>query len=242
MKFSPLLVSCDLAGPLAGDPPALEALLLDRAVVLRGDWRRVTRDGPPPPQGEIPLPVGATWLGGWLVYHCSAPILSEAAFDAARHHHQRYPVERADWLDPAERTQVNTTGGAFKSYRLPNRVRGVRTVCWVAEGNWREMRKLLRDVTHLGKDRAQGYGAVRRADADADASGRRVSEWRAEERPDLAGCWWYARREAGELVLMRALPAGPWLPAGLAGARREYAAVAPPCWHPARQAEAVVPC
>jgi hypothetical protein len=223
-------VWCDLVGPLAGDPPMLDGLAVDRAALLRGHWQHVDRRLAAPPPGTVPIPIAVSTVGGWPVAHCSSPILGEVWSDRHDHYHKKYPAGYAHWLAPDQLQQVNTTGGPLKSCRLPNRVRGVDRICWIANANWRELWKLLRDVQAIGKDRAMGYGPVG------------VLGWGAREAPELEGAWWYAAGPKGAPVLMRPLPRGPWLPDGLVGSRRDWGAVCSPYWHPDRWTEIVVPC
>lgn len=234
MTFRPLLVWCDLAGGVAGEPPMLDGLLVNRAAILTGAWRHLSRDSTSPPLDGVRIPVGRTIVGGWPVYHVSSPIFALPAWDVVEYYHRKFPVDLANMLACDERTQVPTTMTWTKSYRLPNRVRGLRRVCWIVEGDRREIIKLLKHQPAIGKDVGMGYGPVARLREG-------VYAWGCEESPGLTEQWWFGRHDAGP-VLMRPLPLGDWLPRGLLGARRDFGACCPPYWHHDRFAEIVVPC
>lgn len=229
----PLLVTAWLSSPLAGDPPHLDALLEWSLSAFNGHafpddkegHLKLTRAGPAPRQGAIRIPLEREWVGPWLVARCSSPILPVPAKETVEHVNKRLAVEMAGLLAPAERKVVTTTNAWTKSYRLPLRIRAVPCVRWFAVGTRREVRRALRDVHAIGKKPADGYGRVR--------------EWAVEQAAeDLT---WFAPSLAGP-VLMRPLPVGDWLPAGLLGARRDFGACCPPMWHPERATEIVVPC
>ncbi len=227
----PLLVTAHLCTPLAGDAPQLDGLLewalspfFDRAQPCADGHYKLTRAGPAPKQGGIPIPLVRVWLGPWLVARCSSPILGPCV-ETVDHICKRLSTENASLLDPAERTIVSTTNSWTKSYRLPLRVRRVELVRWFCCGHAREVRKALKRVHAIGKKPADGYG--------------RVARWTAEPTPDDLS--WYAPHDAGR-VLMRPLPNGPWLPKDLIGFKRDFGACCPPQWHPERATEIIVPC
>jgi hypothetical protein len=228
MSHDPLIITARMAGKLAGDAPRLDGLLeaqlsLFHAKAVPG--YKITRNGPAPAQGEIPIPMRRERLGDWLVGRCSDAILPEPSAETVEHIAKRIGVEDAGLLHPQARVVVSTTNSWTKSYRLPLRIRLVDRVVWFAVADRRECLKLLRRVEAIGKKIADGYG--------------RVGEW-AIERID-ADCSWFAPSDGGP-VLMATLPVGPWLPKGLLGAREHFGAAAPPYWHPERYTEIVVPC
>ena len=224
----PLLVTARLASPLAGEPPALEALL-EWAMSLHHPKAepgyKVDRRFACPPPGAIPIPVRRRDVGGWPVALCSAAIIPAADSDGHEHIAKRIDVAHAGLLAGPERRVVATTNSWTKSYRLPLRVRRVACVRWFAVGVRREVLATLRRHVHaVGKKVADGYG--------------RVAGWEVEAAP--ADYSWFAPTDRGPL-LMRPLPAGPWLPAGLVGARADFGACVPPLWHPERHCDIVVP-
>lgn len=236
MERKPVIVSCELVTPLGGDAPMLDAIVLDRWVVLRHQWRRVTRSSPRPDIlrhfAADRFPLGHSILGGYVVPHCSAPILSTVRSDRHDHYHRRFPVaEAVRYCAADQRAVIATTMGDTKAYRLPIRERLVEQISWIVEANVPELRKLLKDVHSLGKKDGHGRGALARAESGDHAA------WTFRDAPGLAGAWYVCRG-----VLMRPLPIGPWLPEGLLGARRDYSTCSPPYWHPDNYTEIMRPC
>jgi hypothetical protein len=227
------LVTCRLASPLAGSPPALDALLESALSLYHPKAEpgyKIDRAGLCPPPGTVPIPLLRRGVRGhdgrlWPVAACSDPILPVAEAECVEHVAKRIGVEDAGLLSPAARVVVSTSNSWTKSYRLPLRVRRVECIRWFASGNRRETLKVLRRIHAVGKKIADGYG--------------RVAAWEVEEVAEDRS--WFARSEAG-LVLMRTLPAGDYLPADLLGSRADFGAAVPPLWHPERYTEIITPC
>lgn len=228
---SPILVTARLLSPLAGaDAPQLDALLTAGVARLQGKpgdregWKLHAgvdpRDLP-----AVPIPVPRRMIGGRNVALCSSPIF---AADADGHEHvcKRLDPAGVDMLGPSSLRKIPTSGGPYKSYRLPMRARAVDVVRWFAVGKRSDVLSALKRVDAIGKKGSVGYG--------------RVAEWSAEIVAEDYS--WYAPGEDGRPVLMRILPFGPWLPADLAGARRDFGACTPPYWHPGSYGEVVAPC
>lgn len=229
----PLLVTAKLLTGLGGsEPPQLDGLL-EYLLSLhhhKGEpGYKIDRSRPAPEQGQIPIPLVRRRLGPWLVGACSDPIVGHVHNDRHEHLAKRISVENAAMLAPEKRVVVSTTNSWTKSYRFPIRVRQVPVVRWFAMGDRREILKLVRRCTSLGKKVSVGYG--------------RVAEWTVE-RVEHDYSWLAPLPDAPtRLVLMRSLPIGPWLPmANLIGYRRDFGACVPPYWHPERACERVVPC
>lgn len=238
-NWRPLRVVAHLASPLAGNsPPQLDALLewclcfyiasISESRGVGYSRSKITRADPCYGQGEIPIPIKRTWLGGWLVAHCTNAILSPVRHDGREFINKRIGVEHAELLAPNKRLVVSTTNSWTKSYRLPLRIRNVESIVWLCVGDRREIkRRLSKEVHSLGKKVSDGYG--------------RVSGWEVEEADFDERITWYAAHESGE-VLMRTMPVGDWLPKNLVGAKRDFGACTPPYWHPERYTEIVTPC
>lgn len=239
MSTGPLLVTARLASPLAlgaDGPPQLDALLeWSLSPFYVGDQKRfepgfkITRSGPAPPQGAIPIPILRVSIPPWNVAMCSDAILP-ASRETVEHVNKRLATEAADLLRPEERKIVSTTNTWTKSYRLPLRVLAVPCVRWFCHGNRRNLLKALRDVRALGKKVSDGYG--------------RISGWEAEDTPEDHS--WFAKHPDGVTVLMRRLPllcdGRAWLPENLVGCKCDFGACCPPYWHPERNTEVMVPC
>jgi hypothetical protein len=226
--YSPLLVTARLATPLAGNAPRLDAVLesvmsLYHAKGIPG--HKITRDGPAPPLGALPISMARETLGPWPVAKCSDPILGITRAETVEHVTKKLGVDKADLLRESARLVVSTTNSWTKSYRIPLRVRVVDRVRWFAVGDRRAILKILRRVGSIGKKISVGYG--------------RVAEWTVDRMDDD---WsWFAPSDGGP-VLMATLPFGPWLPEGLVGVRRDFRSCCPPYWHLSRLTEVVVPC
>lgn len=237
--MKPLRVTAVLAGEVAGDIPMLDSLLeycMSRR--MRAVWatsnghRHYTRliNGNVPEDapdvefipGSIPIPIRRNRMAGFphMIPCASSPIFV-AESDRHAHYARRFDVDPAI-IAPDERRVFQSSGGEFKSYRLPLRVRLTNRVVWFCVGRGTEIRRLLRDVRNLGKKTSQGWG--------------RVAEWIVEPvENDLS---WFADSPAGR-VLMRPLPSAPPDAIGL---RKWYGGIIPPYWAQEYFAEGVTPC
>lgn len=237
--MSSLLIKCRLASSLVGEAPTLDGLLEYQLSLygapgtVRSQGGKMDRSFPAPPQGDIAIPIQRKCVTGadgrrWEVAACSAPVLPSPDFDGVEHVAKRIGVERAGLLAERERKVVVTRNGWTKSYRLPVRIRWFPEVRWFAVGDRKSVLHILKRCTAIGKKISYGYG--------------RVASWEIETLgPDADSPCWFAPTDAGP-VLMRALPVGDYLPAGLLGARRDFGAAVPPYWHPDRYTEIVTPC
>lgn len=221
----------------------LDSIVLDRWLLLRGGWKRLTKLDPAPSihrEFDSPrFPIGYTEVAGHIIPHASSPIVSHVHSDRHHYYHRRFPVDDSVRLcDPEEKSIITTTMGVNKSYRLPLRVRLVEKVSWIVNGSRRELAKLLKGVTSIGRKRSHGWGMV---SANATSDPVRVLSWDVRPDPPLHGCWWYAPHPDGP-VLMRPMRCGDHVPNGIIGAKRDYAACSPPYWHPDRFTEVITPC
>lgn len=223
MATTPLRIEAKLCSALCGDPPHLDALLEGMAARWLG-LPALCRSLPCPPVGSVPIPLALDYAVGFPVYRCSSPIFA-ATHDGCRRFARQFPANDVESLHPSHRGNVNLVTGPYKSWFLPIRSRLVDRVVWFAVGDRDGVADLLGDCLAIGKVRGKGPG--------------RVAAWTIE--PADHDWSWFAPSHAGP-VLMRPLPAGDWLPAGLQGAKLDYGAFAPPYWHVDRYAEVVTPC
>jgi len=225
--MNPLRIRATLASDLAGDPPALDALLEVLAAPTDPDGRpghEVDRNFPAPEIGVVTIPIGRRSLGPWEVAACTSPIFV-GRDDRAEYINKPTSQLDPDLLGEDHRQPFATNRGWTKSYRLPLRVRRVAQVAWFAFGDRQACLDLLGQCRAIGKKIAVGYG--------------KVARWEVEAAPeDLS---WFAPTRRGP-VLMTTLPDGTWLPPDLIGFRRDFGACCPPYWHPDRYTEIVVPC
>jgi len=212
---TPLRVEAEIVGDTAGLtlPLHLDGLLIAMAA-QRQNLSPLCRSRPAPEFGSVPIPVAVGDAGGVPVYRCSEAIF-EAEHDTVRHVCRRFPSESATELAPEERTRITTSGGPYKSWRVPIRTRTISRVVWFLVGDAAGVRGLLADCDCVGRLRNRGLGRVRKWSV-------------AEYEKDLS---WFAESPAGP-CLMRVLPAGEWLPENLWGLRLDFGAYQPPYWHP----------
>lgn len=227
--MKPIKVTAILAAPLAGDAPMLDALLCK---VMAGRFPTVAhaRHDPAPPFDSMPpIPIVKGWFGGFPVYRCSSPILSEVFADEHKYIHSRFPTDGAMLVAEEKRIVIATGNGKLKSTRLPIRTRAVQAVTWFAAIQDKHspsiVRKEVSKVASIGIDRSRLCG--------------RVSEWIVE--PIDEDYSWFAPHPDGT-VLMRPLPKCDELPNDLIGAMDYFDAFHPPYFHPGRKISVVKPC
>lgn len=229
---SPLIVRAHLSSPLAGEPPRLDSLLVDRLAVMSGlahpKWM-IDRSRPLPVDidDRVRIPLCRQQVGPWQIALASNAIYRSASgTDRHDYINRKLAVEFADLLAPSRRLKIAVGNAEFKSYRLPLRARFLEgPVVWFALGSRKSLLSALKHVHAIGKKTSIGYG--------------RVIRWEVNRTDnDLS---WFAPTEAGTL-LMATLPFGKHLPSDLIGYRRDYAGCCPPYWHPERYADVVVPC
>src|SRR5512141_2354496 len=154
--MEPLRVTARLAGQvsLPGGFLALDALLA-AAVAVRDNL-------PPAPPGHYQhIDVPLEWAVGRRFHLASFAAADWEAHDL-RHVNRRFPLDLAQDLGNAKLRRVNLSAGPTKSYRIPleaGHVRGDALVWWCV-GDATGVEELLRDVTHVGKKRGVGLGAV----------------------------------------------------------------------------------
>lgn len=219
-----LKVTAWLAAPIAGEVPMLDAILQWQVAHREGKGMHIRRDQPAPSFEDVHIPVLLKRIGGVAVPCCSSPVFV-ARSDAHEHFTKQLAVEHSHLLKEKARLMVATGNQVYKSYRLPLRLRLCDRVVWFAVAGRRDVLKLVRSITAIGKRRSVGYGQVNRWEAEAVDY-----DWS-----------WFAPSERGP-VLMRPLPQCTELPTDLVGSRVDFGAVQPPYWHPDRYMERVVPC
>lgn len=216
----PYVVTAHLATPLANDPPQLDGLL----VYAQSRNHDCDRSRPAPPQEKGRIPLAREWIGEWLIYHASSPIVGYAN-ESTDYYHRQFPVNKSDLLRPDRQLVIATGNSWTKSYRLPLRARSVDRVRWFVLGVGSPLRRVLKTIRAIGKKTSIGYGRVR--------------EWTVE--PVDHDYSWFVPLSGGQRVLMRPLPLS-LMAEDVIGARRDFGACVPPYWHPERYGDIVVPC
>ncbi|HEX7122386.1 MAG TPA: hypothetical protein VF178_08465 [Gemmatimonadaceae bacterium] len=219
-----------MAGPLAYHPG--EGIPIDSpltyAAVLEERGHEMFGDAPgndeiaaslAEPHPGVPLAVHR-YEGGWI--YCASLGEVEGRHGAQRlHWNKRFDdmlaqrAIEAGGIELGRRSKVNLGAGEFRAYHMPLYLEHVERLVWHAIGEPGEVLRLLQThVTHLGKKRAAGHGAV--------------AAWDVEPWSGPADRWLW--REPG--VPARAIPLrmlGSWEgETAAAGAR-------PPYWLAAHQ-------
>lgn len=234
-------VTCRLAMPVAGlQAPYLDALceaIMARkaktiqesknghrhAYAIGGHGQSIATDA----VGKLPIPIKRVWVDDLPIPCCSSPILGTVESDHAAHYTTAFPIDKAEHLHESERTKIMQTGGRFKSFMLPLRVRLVDQIVWYAVLRTAPtgLRQLLQKAISVGKKGSQGYGAVQ--------------GWSVETcKEDWS---WYAESPDGP-VLMRPLPAAMDHPQNLQGFRKSFGGCVGPYWQRDFWREIVEPC
>lgn len=160
---------------------------------------------------ELPL---ARWRWGDSWGWCASSI--EADWVAEETRYASKPTPSAQMARYSDSPSVNVGAGPHKAWRLPFPARLASEARWYALGDLDAVRDMLRYVHHLGKLRHHGAGEI---------LGWDVAPWDAD---------WSLVRGGRP---MRYLPWG-WPDVD---GHRVVAALRPPYWHSARQADAMLP-
>lgn len=235
-KVRPLKVTAHLASPLAShEGPMLDSILewivsfhmcsiqkSKNGVRHRIEPRARGQEVSEP--GKVPIPIARDHRS-WKhpIPLCSSPIFSKPLFDCVEHFGKILSIENAPLLAPEATRNIATTGGTYKSYRLPLRIRGIERAVWFCVGHRRQIVDRLKKVESIGKKTSIGYG--------------RVARWEVE---NIGEDWsWFAPSDNGR-VLMRPLPA-EIVPKDIVGARTWYGAPVPPYWQRSNMTEIMQP-
>lgn len=161
--MTPLVIAADLGSGVMGWPPQLDGLLAAAVAV---------RDGLPPMGVQSAdeqvgnrdtLHAAVRRLLAWDpagFYLCSEPVFSPVAHDR-RYINRRAPLVHMAVLGAAKFRRIETATGTNKSYRIPQSIALGDAMTWFALGDAEEITAALAYVTHLGKRRGVGCGAVR---------------------------------------------------------------------------------
>ena len=215
-----LKVTAEIISPVAGDIPILDSLLEYQSATLNCFNMHLTRQDPLPE--EIPLPVLRRKMNGINIAECSSPIYN-TEYEYHEYLNKSIDLKLAPLLSKKNRINIDPGSGAYKSWRLPIRVKIINEIIWFCNGNAKGIKSLLKGIKSVGELRKVGYG--------------RISKWNVQEIDNNYS--WYA---GDAPVLMRPLPLCHELPAKLTGFRRYFGACKAPYWHPENQMEIVIPC
>lgn len=154
-RVTPLRVHATVSGPIALPDGTihLDSLLMAQVARERG---LVCLDATMLVPLEIPIqrePRGRFFL-------CSQGVYMEAASELQHTYRRPIIAEAQRFAEPKVR-RINITVGANKGYRIPRPVQYLESgIEWWCIGNHNEIERLLSCITHLGKRRSAGLGAV----------------------------------------------------------------------------------
>lgn len=118
---------------------------------------------------ELPLEKrgeGDGWY--WAAsFACGEPIREEILY-----WHKRFDFDLGSkYVDFGKRRgKVDVKAGLYKNHRMPMITYLLPKLDWYAVGDKAEVERMIRQITHIGKNRSQGFG--------------RVTEWTVEEWPE----------------------------------------------------------
>lgn len=96
-------------------------------------------------------------------YKCSFAQWPEKTYEDHQSYSKRFDLDQSDVIDFAgKRGLVATQSGQYKNYHVKVYYRHALYVDWYADGERKELERILKFCTHLGKKCSQGWGAVLR--------------------------------------------------------------------------------
>lgn len=106
---------------------------------------------------EAELPLESIIVNGQRIWKASALFPEGPVYHESRFYRKRFPGDKADGLTTGN---IDITKGAYRSYNNENiMLLCHKLVAWY-DGSVRRVKKLLRGVNRLGKDRVQGHGQI----------------------------------------------------------------------------------
>lgn len=157
--MTPLVITATIRGEVSLKEPVHFDALLAAAVAMRDEL-------PPAYTAEevLPIEIPVEREPGGRFHLCSAS-LSAVELTVKRTTIKRYPLEEIKDMG-SYRGKVNLSAGRTKHYCIPRPSAHLidDRMTWYAIGDAAAVREVLGWVTHVGKHRAVGYGAVERWD------------------------------------------------------------------------------
>lgn len=115
------------------------------------------------PEGQnIQLPFRKAMMksDAWF-YKCSFAQWPEHTIEDQQTYSKRFDLTRSDIADFGnKKAHVDNQRGTYKSYHVKVYYRHAAFVEWYADGDKKELERILKFCTHLGKKTSQGWGAV----------------------------------------------------------------------------------
>lgn len=221
--FKPLRITAHLVNGLADEPPALDALLVYELGFKMGMKDIVTRSTKPENIPWVPIPVESEKLCGYRIHKVSNPIFKIQSIHT-EHYTRRFNSEKSYMIAKEERKSLLTASGPYKMKRVPIKHMLTDKIVWFCKGDKKEINKILKRITSVGRYRKMGYGII--------------AGWEIEHVDDDHS--WFSNMN-GDKILMRTLPLGKHLDNAI-GWRSSYGGCCPPYWHHSRYTDIAIPC
>lgn len=135
------------------EPIHLDALVAWTLAPIHCKNKHITRDDLPE---EFPMPLAQTSIHGVRVWRASALFPEGATAETITHWRKRFRVGRIELT----RGSPNLTNGVYRDWNMPFPLLLTHCMVGYAVGDRRDLLKLLRRVTALGKKRAHGHGRI----------------------------------------------------------------------------------
>jgi CRISPR type IV-associated protein Csf3 len=215
-----------LNSQISDKPPMLESLLtweLSRRLGF-SSGEDLSKSTPIENIREIGLPICKKTIAGVDVFQCSNPIYH---VEHEYHEHQAKSFEgdkMAMMLDERERKSLLVASGPYKMRFVPVRTLLIPKVVYFFRGDRKEVSKLLKSVTHIGRLRSIGYGRICHYEFKLVDYNYSI----------------FADDDSGYQVLMRTIPYVD--DQTIKGARKSFGPCKPPYWHPDNYMEVLEPC
>ena len=142
----------------------LDAILLYQASREQFGPQAATLPGGESESQDVPMPLAIRNPGPDWYYACSwAQPQPWWVAEGIDHWNKRFDSAFAFLVDFAGKSaKVIIEKGTYRAYHMPIYYRITRQIDWFCVGDGKEIGRLLSDVTHIGKKRAQGWGRVER--------------------------------------------------------------------------------
>lgn len=217
-----------LLTPIIGNPPYLDALLMEEVAFRTGNHSRgekLTRTTDIKDIRDIGIPIAKKTLNGTDVYRTSDPIF-RVIFSEIHHHSKRFDCDKAaQLLYPSEKKSLLIASGPYKMRYTPEIVNSISQIVYFFKGDRIEVNKIMKSKKYISKKRNIGYGWVDSFEFE-------------EQEHDYS--IFYKMNE--DFYLMKTIPLNHGMKINFCNTRRTYGACNPPYWHPQMQMDIIKPC
>ena len=221
-------ITAFLQSPLCGQAPQLDALLAWELSLRLGEkyQRKITRSVPLSEMPKIPLPLARRTICNYDIFCCSDPILPSSRIEWQERMAKRFDTTKNSLiLHESQLKSLLIASGPYKQRFSPVNLKLIDRVVWIARGDRKQINKLLKGVSSIGKCRNSGYGLVGFFDYE-------------ELEDDLSIFANYGRGK----ILMRTVPSVVAFKEPCTGYSVSFGAWTHPYWHPENYMEVAIPC